>query len=145
MGVYAIGVIATFAFAVYIDNTNARYHWRIGILIAVCMIISTILLVLRPLSASYVFAAHYISGVSYAGQATFFAWANIVCQDDLEERSIVLGSMNMFNNAVNAWWSLLFYVATDAPKFKKGCWAMLATSISSIMIVLIIRYLQLRE
>lgn len=145
MGVYAIGVLATFAFAVYIDGTHARYHWRIGIVIAISMIISTILLILRPLSASYVFVAHYLSGISYAGQATFFAWANIVCQDDLEERSIVLGSMNMFSNAVNAWWSLLFYVATDAPKFRKGCWAMLATCISSIMAVLLIRYLQLRE
>lgn len=145
MGVYAVGIVSTFAFALYIDGTHARYHWRVGIFIAISMIISTILLIVRPMSDSFVFTAHYISGISYAGQATFFAWANIVCQNDLEERSIVLGSMNMFNNAVNAWWSLLFYAASDAPKFRKGCWAMLATAIVSILVVALIRIFQLQE
>lgn len=144
MGVYAMGIFATIVSALYIDATKAKYHWRVGIFIAFCMIISTILLLLRPFSDSYVFVAHYIAGVSYSGQATFFAWANIVCQNDLEERSIVLGSMNMFNNAVNAWWSLLFYAATDAPKFRKGCWAMIATAVSSIFVVCCIRFLQVR-
>ncbi|GME85660.1 unnamed protein product [[Candida] boidinii] len=53
--------------------------------------------------------------------------------------------MNMFSNAVNAWWPLIFYKANSAPKFRKGCWAMLGTAIASTLIAFAIRFLQLRE
>lgn len=145
MGVYAVGVAATFIFALYVDGTGARYHWRIGVLIAICVIISTILLLARSSHDATIFAAHYLSGVSYAGQATFFAWANVICINDKEERAVVLASMNMFNNAINAWWSIIFYAADTAPKFRKGCYAMLATTITSILVVIIIRWLQVRD
>lgn len=145
MGVYGVGIVATFIFALYVDNTGARYHWRVALIIMTCMIISTILFIARPLDKGFVFASQYISGVAYAGQATFFAWANVVCQHDLEERAVVLASMNMFSNAVNAWWSLLFYAATGAPKFRKGCYAMFATTIASGLVACAIRYLQIRE
>lgn len=145
MGIYGLATVATLGLAVYINATGGKYHWRVGIFIAACLIISTALLLAKPLEASYVFAAHYIGGVSFAGQTVFFAWANVVCRHDLQERAIVLASMNMFSNAVNAWWSLLFYVASDAPKFRKGCYAMLGTTIASIVLVGIMRYLQLRE
>lgn len=145
MGVYAVGILATFVFALYVDNTGAKYHWRVAICIMIMMILSTILFAARPLDKTYVFASQYLSGVAYAGQATFFAWANVVCRHDLEERSVVLASMNMFSNAVNAWWSLLFYAANDAPKFRKGCWAMLATAVASGLTACAIRYLQIRQ
>ncbi|CAK7897196.1 pantothenate transporter Fen2p [[Candida] anglica] len=145
MGVYAVGIFATFTFALYVDNTGARYHWRAALFIMVSMLISSILFVCKPLEASYVFVAQYISGISYAGQATFFAWANVVCRSDLEERAIVLASMNMFSNAFNAWWSLLLYAASDAPKFKKGCYSMFGTAIASGVIACAIRFYQLRD
>ncbi|QFZ26787.1 putative pantothenate transporter [Clavispora lusitaniae] len=145
MGVYAIGVLGNFICCYYIDLTKGKYHWRAGLGIACMMLISTILLTSNPLSKSHVFAAHYLSGFAYSGQAVFFAWANVVCYNDLEERAIVLASMNMFSNAVNAWWSLLFYGASTAPKFKKGCYAMFATVISSAIVICAMRYLQLRE
>lgn len=145
MGVYAVGVVATLIAGFYIDKTKARYHWRAATFIGISMIVSTIMLLVRPFSDKVVFAAHYISGISYSGQAVVFAWANVVCHYDLEERSVVLGSMNMFSSAVNAWWSILFYAADKAPKFRMGCWAMLATSSSSIVVLIIIRYLQKRE
>jgi ACS family pantothenate transporter-like MFS transporter len=145
MGVYGVGVVATFTFALYVDGTGARYHWRIGVLIAICMLVSTIMLLAKPYHDGVVFAAQYIAGTAYAGQATFFAWANVICANDLEERAIVLASMNMFSNAVNAWWSILFYGADTAPKFRKGCYAMLATVLTSAATVCAIRYLQIRE
>jgi ACS family pantothenate transporter-like MFS transporter len=37
--------------------------------------------------------------------------------EDETFRAVVLASMNMMSNAVNAWWSLLFYSATEAPYF----------------------------
>jgi ACS family pantothenate transporter-like MFS transporter len=78
-----------------------------------------------------VFAAYYWAGAVYACQATFFAWCNDAMryQDD-RFRSVVIASMNMGSNAVNAWWILLFYSANMAPRFTKGMWAMIGCSIA---------------
>lgn len=145
MGVYGVGVFANFLFCYYIDSTRGRGHWKAGLVIATVMLVSTILLTTNPLSKNHVFAAHYLSGFSYAGQPVFFSWANIICYNDLEERAVVLASMNMFSSAINAWWLILFYGASTAPKFKKGCYAMFATATTSAVVILGIRYLQLRE
>lgn len=145
MGIYAMGIVANFILCYYIDYTKGKHHYRAGIVIAVVVLISAILLAVKPLEKSYVFTAHYLSAFSYAGQPVFFSWANVVCKDDMEERAVVLASMNMFSNAVNAWWSLLFYGASTAPKFKKGAYAMFATVLSSVVVILVIRYLQCRE
>lgn len=145
MGVFGVGIFANFLFCYYIDFQKGRSHWKAGLAIATVMLIATIILVSNPLSKSHVFAAHYLSGFAYAGQPVFFSWANVVCYNDLEERAVVLASMNMFSNAVNAWWLLLFYGASTAPKFRKGCWAMLATVISSAIVILIMRFLQERD
>lgn len=45
--------------------------------------------------------------------------ANVVCFADREERSIVLASMNLFSNAVNAWWPLREYPSSqdEGPRY----------------------------
>lgn len=49
---------------------------------------------------------------------TFFAWANDMMRfEDDSFRVVVLASMNMMSNVVNAWWSIVFYGATYAPYF----------------------------
>ena len=49
---------------------------------------------------------------------TFFAWANDAMRfQDETFRGVVLASMNMMSNAVNAWWSIIFYGAIYAPYF----------------------------
>lgn len=54
----------------------------------------------------------------YACQATFFAWCNDAMRyEQATFRSVVLAGMNLGNNAVNAWWSILFYGASMAPWF----------------------------
>ncbi|KAK6887804.1 Pantothenate transporter FEN2 [Candida tropicalis] len=116
-----------------------------GIIIAIFVIISAIIHAVKPHNTAAVFVSQYLSAISFAGQTVFFSWANVICSNDLQERAIVLASMNMFSNAVNAWWSLLFYAADTVPEFKKGCWASLATGIASIVVVIIIRVLQARE
>lgn len=65
-------------------------------------------------------------------------------------RSVVLAGMNLGNNAINAWWSIVFYGASTAPWFdvrrpsditgiqklirsQRGMWAMIAASIALIL------------
>lgn len=145
MGIYAIGILATVSCAMYIDFTGAKNHYRAGFLMALIMVIASILLLAQPTSKSFMFAAQYLGGFAYAGQAAFFAWANVVCARDLEEKAVVLASMNMFSNAVNAWWLLLFFSADTAPKFRRGGISMICTAVASMVVCAAIRYLQVRE
>ncbi len=75
---------------------------------------------------------YYWAGSVYACQATFFAWANDVLRYEEDSlRAVVIASMNMGSNAINAWWSIVFYGANFAPYFTRGMWAMIAVSIAS--------------
>ena len=60
-------------------------------------------------------------------------------------RGVVLASMNMWNNVVNAWWPLVFYPATDAPAFTKGLWAMIGTALATLAVTWLVWYLERRE
>ena len=95
------------------------HHWHMGIIIGIFTTIAAAVFAAKPNNTVAVFVSQYLSAVSFAGQTVFFSWANIVCINDLQERAIVLASMNMFSNAVNAWWSILFYGADTAPEFKR--------------------------
>ncbi|KAK6203330.1 pantothenate transporter FEN2 [Scheffersomyces amazonensis] len=145
MGVFGTGVFFTLASAVYINVTGGNKHWHIGIYIMIIMIISSILLLAGHSNTVAVFIAHYLSGAAYAGQTAYFAWANVVCANDLQERSIVLASMNMFSNAVNAWWSIVFYGADTAPRFTKGMIAMIFTAATTGITSTAIMFLQKRD
>ncbi|SMR59008.1 unnamed protein product [Zymoseptoria tritici ST99CH_1E4] len=48
------------------------------------------------------------------------AWANEICSSDAEERSIVIGMMNSFGYAVQAWLPYLTFPGVDSPRFLKG-------------------------
>lgn len=146
MGQYAVGVVATIILALYIHAFGkGRHHWHMGIIIGIFTTIAAAVFAAKPNNTVAVFVSQYLSAVSFAGQTVFFSWANVVCINDLQERAIVLASMNMFSNAVNAWWSILFYGADTAPEFKKGCWALLATAIASIGVVVVIQVLQAKD
>lgn len=84
---------------------------------------------------------YYWAGSVYACQATFFAWANDVLRYEEDSlRAVVIASMNMGSNAINAWWSIIFYGANFAPYFTRGMWAMIAVSIASKFTAMIIRF-----
>lgn len=145
MGVYAVGIVSTIGSALFVDHTGGRFHWITALYISGFLLISAILILINPYNRVLQFFGQYLSGISYAGQATFFAWANLITRNDLQERAIVIASMNMFGGAVNAWWSLIFFNVSTAPEYKKGCYSIIATSVSTAILAYIIRYLQLRD
>ena len=51
----------------------------------------------------------------------------------------------MWNNAINAWWPLLFYAATDAPRFRKGMIAMICTCVATLGVTALVWWLERRE
>ncbi|KAK2627130.1 hypothetical protein QTJ16_003096 [Diplocarpon rosae] len=129
-GVPAVGIMSTLFWATLTDFLGGK-RYLVGYWIGITGVATAAMILSLNASVSTTFGAYYWAGSVYACQATFFAWANDAMR--LEEdslRAVVIASMNCASNAVNAWWSLLFYAADMAPKFRKGMWAMIATSIA---------------
>ncbi|KAI2630839.1 MFS general substrate transporter [Hypoxylon sp. NC1633] len=134
-GVPAVGIVSTLFWATLTDFLNGK-RYLVGYFIGITGIVTSAMILAAakdPTSAqstSMVFGAYYWAGSVYACQATFFAWANDALRyDDHMFRAIVLSGMNLGSNAVNAWWSIIFYGASMAPWFNRGMWAMIAVSI----------------
>ncbi|KAJ7343385.1 major facilitator superfamily domain-containing protein, partial [Mycena albidolilacea] len=140
----AVAIVALLGTAVWTDYTNKRY--QVNILIAVCMLISSVLLlVYTPISIAGKFFAFYLAGVSYSGQASNFGWANDIARDDDQERSIVLAAMNMMSNAFNAWWPIVFFPANEAPRWRKGMISIVVLVPVLVILTIGTRVLQLRD
>ncbi|PSS28177.1 hypothetical protein M430DRAFT_32648 [Amorphotheca resinae ATCC 22711] len=129
-GVPAVGIISTLFWATLTDFYGGK-RYLVAYFIAVLGIVTSVLILVDGEKRRVSFVAYYLAGSVYACQATFFAWANDALRfEDETFRAVVLASMNMFSNAVNAWWSIVFYPASSAPYFTRGMWAMIATCIA---------------
>jgi hypothetical protein len=107
-------------------------RFSVGYWIGITGVITSALILAYPENTTIHFAMYYWAGSVYACQATFFAWANDVLRYEEDSlRAVVIASMNMGSNAINAWWSIVFYGANFAPYFTRGMWAMIAVSIAS--------------
>ncbi|KAK0453721.1 MFS general substrate transporter, partial [Armillaria borealis] len=142
-GATAFAIASTLVCATWTDYTRIR--WPVLVYMSVACIVSAVCLLVWGSPTGLKFFAFYIAGASYAGQATTFAWANQICADDDQERGIVLASMNMWNNVINAWWPLVFYPATDAPRFHRGMIAMICVSVATLGVTGLVWYLERRE
>ncbi|GAA5903175.1 hypothetical protein JCM8208_002228 [Rhodotorula glutinis] len=143
-GATAVSIVALLGTAVWTDWNGKRHY--VNLLIAGVMVVSAVLILVQDkIGQAGVFFAFYIAGVSYAGQASNFAWANDLCRHDNEERAIVLASMNMWSNAFNAWWSILFFPADHAPKWERGMISIIVLCPIMVGLTCLARYLQLRD
>ncbi|KAH9903556.1 MFS general substrate transporter [Xylariomycetidae sp. FL2044] len=125
-GVPAVGIVSTLFWATLTDFLNGQ-RYLVGYFIGLTGVATSAMILAaskdptNPQSTSVVFGAYYWAGTVYACQATFFAWCNDALRyDDHMFRAIVLAGMNLGSNAVNAWWSILFYGASMAPWFSVG-------------------------
>ncbi|KXH37018.1 major facilitator superfamily transporter [Colletotrichum simmondsii] len=138
-GVPAVGIVSTLFWATLTDFLGGK-RYLVAYFIGITGVATSAMVLVAardPTSAastSVVFGAYYWAGAVYACQATFFAWCNDAMR--YEEgifRGVVLAGMNLGSNAVNAWWSIIFYGASMAPWFTRGMWAMIASSIALII------------
>ncbi|GFZ44805.1 hypothetical protein JCM24511_02531 [Saitozyma sp. JCM 24511] len=84
------------AHAVGTDYTKSR--WWVNLVMPVCVWDI-------PLGAK--FFAYYFAGMGYIGQAVNFSWANEVCRDDDQLRSLTLYSMVYGSNVTIAWFNIV--------------------------------------
>lgn len=122
-GVAAVGIASTLFWATLTDFLGGK-RYLVAYWIGLTGIATSIMLLVAgksPLEAwsnDTVMAAYYWAGSVYACQATFFAWCNDAMRyEDPVFRGVVLAGMNLGNNAVNAWWSIIFYSNDLAPWF----------------------------
>ncbi|KAK5991930.1 Pantothenate transporter liz1 [Cladobotryum mycophilum] len=138
-GVAAVGIVSTLFWATLTDFLGGK-RYLVGYFIGITGISTSIMILVSsnhptsPNSTSVTMGAYYWAGSVYACQATFFAWCNDAMRnEDHIFRAVVLAGMNVGNNAVNAWWSIIFYGASMAPWFRRGMWAMIACSIALVL------------
>ncbi|KAI1075385.1 MFS general substrate transporter [Whalleya microplaca] len=149
--VAAVGIVSTLFWATLTDFIGGR-RYLVGYFIAVTGVATSAMILAasrdptNPQSTAVVLGAYYWAGSVYACQATFFAWANDALRyEDAMFRAVVLAAMNLGNNAVNAWWSIVFYGASMAPWFIRGMWAMIAMSIMLAIWTAILSYTTARH
>ncbi|ORY90219.1 MFS general substrate transporter [Leucosporidium creatinivorum] len=143
-GATAVAIMALLVTAVWTDYTQKRY--QVNLFISVCLLVSgSILLAYPSESVGALMFAFYLAGVSFAGQASNFGWANDICRKDEQERGIVLASMNMFSNAFNSWWSIVFFPANDAPRWRRGMISIIVLCPIMVVLTCTARWLQLRD
>ncbi|RDW75527.1 hypothetical protein BP6252_06669 [Coleophoma cylindrospora] len=129
LGTTTITVVSTCLFALWTDYTQSR--WWVNIVMAFCSGTSCIMLLVPSLPVAGKFFAWYLAGMGFIGQAVNFSWANEICRDDDQLRSLVLYGMAQGSNVMIAWWNIVFFSVTDLPNFTKGYSASLAVCILS--------------
>jgi MFS transporter, ACS family, pantothenate transporter len=123
-GVAAVGIVSTLFWATLTDFLSGK-RYLVGYFIGITGVATSAMVLVAaqdPESAAstrITFGAYYWAGTVYACQATFFAWCNDAMRHDSPLfRAVVLAGMNLGSNAVNAWWTIVFYGASMAPWFN---------------------------
>lgn len=124
-GINAIAIVTLLTASVVSDRYRSR--WHTGIFLAISGNLSAIL-IWNQSTEGIAFAGFFLSGLIFAAQSIFFAWANEVCSEDKEERAVVLASMLMLGSSFTSWWSLIFYAADGGPVWRSGMIALIIVS-----------------
>lgn len=120
LGVQAVAVVSQILSGIFIDHTGHRMP--MVIFAGAAQLVTASLLLVRNMSDSGIFVAHYLSGTSFIVNPVMYGWATTICQrtGDDAARSVVLYTMNMAGQILYTWWGIVMYPATDAPYWKKG-------------------------
>ncbi|EXJ89291.1 hypothetical protein A1O3_02357 [Capronia epimyces CBS 606.96] len=142
-GVFATGIVATFLYAYISDKIRSR--WQVSLAIGFTFVIGSAILLGGPYSSNGAyFFAFYLMGTTYAPQAVWYTWMAELTSHDEQLRAITTGFMNSFDFAFVSWWPLIFYPVTDAPNYRKGYIASLATGAATIPLIVLIAWLEKR-
>ncbi|RSH92812.1 hypothetical protein EHS25_008258 [Saitozyma podzolica] len=130
LGITAVGIFCTLLTSVLIDFSGKHVPWGLvacGLQLIPCII----LLCWNQVSVGAKLAAYYIAGSAYMIQPVIFTFANKTLgkTGDDAMRAMTLYAMNSMSSVLFAFWGLILYPATDAPRFFKGTIAMLVVSV----------------
>ncbi|AWU76238.1 hypothetical protein CAS74_000187 [Pichia kudriavzevii] len=115
---YCVGIPA----AIFISPLTRYYgkFFTVNFVFAIAYYCAIVLIV-WDVSQSMILSAFFMSMLYSSGLAqVFYSWIVTLCRDNVEKKAIVLGWVQAFSYAVNAWGYPLQYNVAEAPRFKKG-------------------------
>lgn len=140
---YAVQAVSTVILAILSDYWRSRPA-AMSISTGVGLF-SAIVLAIWRIPSGLKWAAYVVYKISVPYGPLAMSWANEICGGDAEERSIVLGLMNSFGYAFNAWLPVLTYPAVDGPIFRKGFIFTSAAFVAQLGITWLVWLMQKRE
>ncbi|EIW67156.1 hypothetical protein TREMEDRAFT_64396 [Tremella mesenterica DSM 1558] len=75
----------------------------------------------------------------------FFAWVSDICRGNTVQRAFIVGSITAFWYATDAWIEPIIYRQTDSPRFKIGFQTSFYLNIVSVVMLVAMSILQLRD
>jgi len=139
----AFAIVTTVAGGFACDIFGKR--WRINFVQGFGMILAAgVYLGYDSISNAGKYFALVFGGIGYMGQAANFTWANEAGRSDFERAATLFG-MNLFSNAINAWWVLLLWPVTTAPKYTRGMISTIPIAIFTMAWASLMRWTELRS
>jgi len=89
--------------------------------------------------------AHSLQDMEIQNADENCSWAHEICNEDNEERAIVVASMNEMAYVLQAWLPLIVWKQVDAPNYQKGYITIVFLAGLLIVTAFTIRYLWARE
>ncbi|POY76236.1 hypothetical protein BMF94_0431 [Rhodotorula taiwanensis] len=149
LGIAGVAILALFVTSIWTDR-RTKDRFAVNLFTASCALVSASIVLhggLHPdaYPRGVYFFAFYLSGATFAGQASNFSWANELLAHDEQARTIVLATMNVASYAFNAWFQVVFFKASYAPKFQKGSSLIIAFCVLLAIFTCTARFFQLRD
>jgi len=89
--------------------------------------------------------AHSLQDMEIQNADENCSWAHEICNEDNEERAIVVASMNEMAYVLQAWLPLIVWKQVDAPNYQKGYITIVFLAGLLIVTAFTIQYLWARE
>ncbi|KAG8724272.1 hypothetical protein FRC09_020560 [Ceratobasidium sp. 395] len=152
---YALGLIAVAIFTTILAGLATDIwggRWRVNIFMGVALLISSIMLLVWdiPLGAKYFAFCKYLSLMQSSkairarlqisadadtpGKELISLGPTKCLAQTLSDLVVILYSMNLWSNAFQAWWILLIWPVSSAPRYRRG---MISTIPISIILMLL--------
>ncbi|GAA5889064.1 hypothetical protein JCM6882_009732 [Rhodosporidiobolus microsporus] len=154
LGIAGVAIAALLVAAVLTDRHPSK-RYLVNLVIACCALVYGVIPLIGSLKydgkaggslpAGAWYFAFYLSGISFAGQMSNFAWCNEIVADDEQERAAVLAGMNVISYAFNTWFQPVFWPASSAPHFTQGFSLIVAFVPILVLATGLTRFLQVRE
>lgn len=140
LGIQAVAIVSQISAGIFIDRTGHRIP--MVLLSAALQLITASLLLVRTLSDSGVFVAHYLSGTSFIVNPVMYGWASTICvkTGDDAVRSVVLYAMAMGGLLLYTFWGIVMYPATDVPYWEKGSITMVVVCFAFVGVAFAVRW-----
>ncbi|PQE04972.1 MFS transporter Liz1 Seo1 protein [Rutstroemia sp. NJR-2017a BBW] len=144
-GTSAVQVVTTLSYAWVSDAVLDGSRWPPIVFGGVMNIICYVSLAIWNIPEGWRWACYYLMGSGFGLSGLCMAWAHEICNEDNEERAIVIATMNEMAYVLQAWLPLIIWQQIDAPRYQKGFITISVLAVVLIFTAFTIRFLWARE